>query len=68
MVTWVKQRHPVFDTPITLTPTHTVSDALALLPKRSHRAAVVRRPGRPVGIITEADCTGVDRFTRVGAR
>ena len=66
VVTWVKERHPVFETPITLTPTHTVSDALALLPKRSHRAAVVLDLGRPVGIITEADCTGVDRFTRVG--
>ena len=39
---------------------------LRLLPKRSHRAAVVLEEGRPVGIITEADCTGVDRFTQVG--
>jgi IMP dehydrogenase len=66
VVSWVKERHPVFETPITLRPTDTVSDALALLPKRSHRAAVVLDEGRPVGIITEADCTSVDRFTQVG--
>ena len=66
VVTWVKERHPVFETPIALSPQHTVSDALGLLPKRAHRAAVVVEDGRPVGIVTEADCTGVDRFTQLG--
>ena len=66
VVSWVKRRHPVFETPITLGPQDTVSDALALLPKRAHRAAVVLEDGKPVGVITEADCTGVDRFTQVG--
>src|SRR5689334_4592667 len=66
VVSWLKQRHPVFETPITLAPQETVSDALALLPKRAHRAAVVVEGGKPVGIITEADCTGVDRFTQLG--
>jgi IMP dehydrogenase len=66
VVAWVKKRHPVFETPITLSPQDTVSDALGLLPKRAHRAAVVVEDGRPVGIVTEADCTGVDRFTQVG--
>jgi IMP dehydrogenase len=67
VVGWVKGRHPVFETPITLAPHETVSDALALLPKRAHLAAVVVEDGKPVGIITEADCLGVDRFTQVGA-
>ncbi len=66
VVAWVKERHPVFETPITLSPQDTVSDALGLLPKRAHRAAVVVEDGRPVGIVTEADCTGVDRFTQLG--
>jgi len=66
VVAWVKGRHPVFETPITLNPHETVSDALALLPKRAHLAAVVVDAGKPVGIITEADCVGVDRFTQVG--
>ena len=66
VVAWVKGRHAVFETPITLTPHETVSDALALLPKRAHLAAVVVDDGQPVGIITEADCLGVDRFTQIG--
>lgn len=65
VVEWVKQRHPVFETPIVLAPHDTVSEALMLLPKRPHRAAVVVDQGRPIGIVTEADCEGVDRFTQV---
>jgi IMP dehydrogenase len=66
VVAWVKSRHPVFETPITLSPHETVSDALALLPKRAHLAAVVVDDRKPVGIITEADCVDVDRFTQIG--
>jgi IMP dehydrogenase len=66
VIGWVKKRHLVFDTPITLDPTMTVSDALALIPKRAHRAAfVVSDDGRPIGVVTEEDCSGVDRFTQV---
>jgi IMP dehydrogenase len=65
VVSWVKQRHVVFDTPITLEPHQTVGDALALLPKRSHRAAFVVQDGRPVGVVTEEDCVEVDRFTQL---
>ena len=65
VISWVKARHLVFDTPITLGPAQTVGEAIALLPKRAHRAAFVVEDGRPVGVITEEDCTGVDRFTQV---
>ncbi len=65
MVSWVKQRHLVFDTPITLHPHQTVGEAIALLPKRSHRAAFVVEDGRPVGVLTPDDCLEVDRFTQV---
>ena len=65
VVGWVKERHPVFETPIVLDPHATVGDALALLPKRAHRAAIVVEDGRPVGVVTEDDCLGVDRFTQV---
>ncbi|WP_107774375.1 GuaB1 family IMP dehydrogenase-related protein [Nocardioides sediminis] len=67
VVRWVKQRHHVFDTPIELVPTQTVAEALSLIPKRSHRAAVVVEDGRPVGVVSEADCAEVDRFAQVGA-
>jgi IMP dehydrogenase len=65
VISWVKQRHAVFDTPVTLRPTDTVSDAIALLPKRAHGAGVITEVGQPVGIVTEADCLGVDRFTQL---
>jgi IMP dehydrogenase len=65
VVAWVKARHLVFDTPITLDPHQTVGDAIALLPKRSHRAAFVVSEGRPVGVVTEEDCAEVDRFAQV---
>ncbi|MGP3924875.1 MULTISPECIES: GuaB1 family IMP dehydrogenase-related protein [unclassified Streptomyces] len=65
VVGWVKQRHLVLDTPIVLAPHATVADALSLLPKRAHGAGVVVEDGRPVGIVTESDLTGVDRFTQL---
>jgi IMP dehydrogenase len=66
VIAWVKRRHLVLDTPIVLAPTQTVADALSLLPKRAHGAGVVVSAERPVGIVTESDLTGVDRFTQVG--
>ncbi|CAM5668363.1 GMP reductase OS=Streptomyces antimycoticus OX=68175 GN=guaB1 PE=3 SV=1 [Streptomyces antimycoticus] len=38
VISWVKSRHLVLDTPIVLAPHQTVADALALLPKRAHNA------------------------------
>jgi IMP dehydrogenase len=65
VVSWVKSRHLVHDTPITLGPSDTTGEALGLLPKRAHGAVVVIENGRPVGVVTESDCTGVDRFTQL---
>src|SRR4051794_33049044 len=48
VVSWVRSRHHVLDTPIVLAPHQTVADALALLPKRAHNAGVVvDEAGRP---------------------
>jgi IMP dehydrogenase len=66
VVQWVKSRHLVFDTPITFRPDQTVGEALALLPKRAHRAGFVVEDGKPVGVVAEDDCLRVDRFTQVG--
>jgi IMP dehydrogenase len=65
VVGWVKSRHLVVDTALTLSPHSPVSDALALLPKRAHGALVVVDDGRPVGVVTEADCAGADRFAQL---
>ncbi|ANI40136.1 GuaB1 family IMP dehydrogenase-related protein [Mycolicibacterium vaccae] len=73
-VDFVKTRDTVVDTPVVLSPDDSVSDAVALIHKRAHGAAVVvaadARSGsggvnRPIGLVTEAACVGVDRFTRV---
>src|SRR6266542_3164617 len=42
VVSWVKARHLVYDTPLTLSPQSPVGDALALLPKRAHGAVIGR--------------------------
>jgi IMP dehydrogenase len=66
VITWVKTRDLVADTALTLAPTSTVGDALALLPKRAHGAVIVVDDGKaPVGVVTEADCAGVDRFAQL---
>jgi IMP dehydrogenase len=66
VVSWVKTRDLVVDTAITLGPADTVGDALALLPKRAHGAVVViDSSGAPVGVVTEADCAGADRFAQL---
>ncbi|HEY3606820.1 MAG TPA: GuaB1 family IMP dehydrogenase-related protein [Pseudonocardiaceae bacterium] len=66
IVAWVKSRHTVWDTPLVLTPVDAVADVLNLLHKRAHGAvAVVDENGHPVGVVDEAGCAGVDRFTRV---
>ncbi|MBB5871618.1 IMP dehydrogenase [Allocatelliglobosispora scoriae] len=66
VVSWVKRRHLVHDTAITLAPGDTVGDAIHLLPKKSHNAViVVDEQGRPEGVVTEADTLGVDRFAQL---
>ena len=64
-VEFVKSRDLVLDTPVVLAPEDAVSDAMALIHKRAHGVAVVVFEGRPVGLVTESSCLGVDRFTRV---
>lgn len=64
MVSAVKASDPVLDTPITLEPHDTINAAFDLINKRAHGAVIVVDDQRcPVGIFTEADGAGVDRFT-----
>ncbi|KGN36252.1 GuaB1 family IMP dehydrogenase-related protein [Knoellia subterranea] len=65
VIGWTKQRHLTFDTAITLDPHTTVGEAQVLLGKRAHGAAVVVEGDKPVGVVTEKDLTGVDRFVQV---
>ncbi len=68
VVDYVKSRHPVYETPITLSPQHTIGDALGLIHKRAHNAViVVDEGGAPLGVFTERDAAGFDRFTQLHA-
>ncbi|QIS04088.1 GuaB1 family IMP dehydrogenase-related protein [Nocardia brasiliensis] len=64
-IAFVKSRSLTADTPVTLDPERSVSEAVALMHKRAHGAVVVVDAGRPVGVVTEASCTDVDRFARL---
>ena len=64
----VKDADPIVETPVIVDPNETVGTTLQLLGKRAHGAAVVvagDQAKRPIGLITEADCAGVDRFAQV---
>jgi IMP dehydrogenase len=61
----VKSRHTFFETPITLTLKETVADAASLIHKRAHGAIIIVDGSKPVGIVTEEDLAGVDRFTQL---
>lgn len=67
----VKRSHTVFDTPITVTPSSTLGEAMSLLPKRAHGVVLVAEGDRhagtacPRGIVTPADAVDEDRFAQV---
>lgn len=65
---WIKGRHPVLETPVTLAPTDTVIDALHLMGKRPHGAVVVvDEAGAVAGVVRAADCEGQDRFASLAS-
>lgn len=66
VVDHVKTRHPIFETPITLAPEDTLGEAISLIHKRAHGAViVVDAENKPLGIFTEHDAAGFDRFTQL---
>jgi IMP dehydrogenase len=66
VVDHVKSRHPIFETPITLAPEDTLGEAISLIHKRAHGAViVVDDQNRPLGVFTEHDAAGFDRFTQL---
>ena len=65
VVGYVQSRHVVYDTPITLPPHGTVGEALSLIHKRAHGVVIVVEGDEPVGIFTEGDAAGYDRFTQL---
>jgi IMP dehydrogenase len=67
MIDFIKSRHPVYETPLTMTPDNTINEALGIINKRSHQAVIiVNDKQEPVGIFTENDAAGYDLFTPLG--
>ncbi|GGB41855.1 inosine 5-monophosphate dehydrogenase [Flexivirga endophytica] len=66
-VAYVKSRHTVYETAVTVHADEPVSNVLALIGKRAHRTAVVIDDQRaPIGLVTERQSRQVDRFATVG--
>jgi IMP dehydrogenase len=67
MISYIKSRHTVYETPLTMTPTNTINEALGIIHKRAHQAVIiVNQKNEPLGIFTEDDAVGHDLFTQLG--
>jgi IMP dehydrogenase len=65
-INYIKNASNFFETPVMLGPDDTIAKALDLIHKRSHKAViVVDENQKPIGIFTEKDAEGLDRFTRL---
>lgn len=66
MISYIKSRHPIYETPLTLRPDGTIAEALNIIYKRSHETIiVVDEKNKPVGIFKEKDAAGYDLFTPI---
>ncbi len=66
MIGYVKSRHLIYETPLTLEPDNTIAEALNIIYKRAHGAVIiVNAKNEPLGIFQEDDAEGFDRFTRL---
>ena len=64
MVEYVKTRHLVYDTPLTLEPHNTIAEAMNIIHKRAHGTVIITdSANKPIGLFTEKDGIGYDRFT-----
>ncbi|MBK8461381.1 MAG: GuaB1 family IMP dehydrogenase-related protein [Micropruina sp.] len=61
----VKAAHTAFDTPVRVSPSTTIGEALGLMGKRAHGLVVVVQDGAPLGLLSPAETTGLDRFVQV---
>ncbi|HSW78640.1 MAG TPA: GuaB1 family IMP dehydrogenase-related protein [Candidatus Babeliales bacterium] len=67
MITYIKSRHTVYETPLTMTSTNTINEALGIIHKRAHQAVIiVNQKNEPIGIFTQDDAAGHDLFTQLG--
>ena len=60
----VKAANPVFETPVSVAPHETIGATMNLIAKRAHGLAVVTQDGKPVGLVSPLEASGVDRFAQ----
>ncbi len=66
MIDYIKSRHKVYETPLTLEPESTIAEALSIIHKRAHGTViVVNSKQQPIGIFKERDAAGYDLFTPI---
>jgi IMP dehydrogenase len=66
MIRFIKSRHLVYETPLTMMPENTINEALGIIHKRAHQAVIiVNQKNEPLGIFTEDDAAGHDLFTQL---
>lgn len=66
MVQYIKSRHLIYDTPLTLGPDNTIAEAINIIHKRAHGVVViVDQNSKPIGLFKEKDQDGFDRFTHL---
>lgn len=70
-ISWVKSRHTIFETPLTVTPDDRVLDVNHLASKRNHDAVCVveEQQSGPqlLGIVRVKDCHEVDHFASISS-
>lgn len=67
MIGYIKSRHLIYETPLTMNPENTINEALGIIHKRSHGAIIiVNSKNEPQGIFEEEDAAGFDLFTQLG--
>ena len=66
MINFVKSRHLVFDTALTLKPSDTINQAANILYKRNHGVVViVDQDNHPLGLVSERMIQGIDQFETI---
>jgi len=66
VISYIKTRHLIYETPLTLRPKNTIAEALNIINKRSHESiVVVDEKNCPVGIFKEKDAADYDLFTPI---
>jgi IMP dehydrogenase len=66
IVNYVKSCNPYLETPVSLGPKDNIAKAMDLIYKRAHGSVIViDEHNKPIGVFTEKDSIGYDRFTKL---